>query len=592
MRRRDLLAGVAALGVLTPLSACASTGAALGETSADRRLAAMLERHAEALSEQDGGSERLGDYSLAGRDRARQANAARLAELRTVDRAGLSPRAAVDYDTALFVYQAMADQYGRYGFSDINLRPSPYVVSQMNGAYYWLPEGISSRSPMATAADAEAYLAKLNQLAVVLDQETEQIIHDAGLGVIPPSFILAKTVAQIGKLRDTAPGENPLLASAFERARSAGLNDLPTRAEAVFRTRIQPALTRQIDALSALKPRATDQAGVWAKPDGDAYYVSGLHSNTTASYSPAELHQLGLKWVQDLSSEIDRLLREQGLTEGSVGERMTRLDHDPRFLSPDTEAGRQSIIDAANARLDVVRACLPRGFTVIPNDPVVVRRVSPAIENGAPGGFYSASSDPNQPSVIFINLRSVEENALWRIPTLLHHEGIPGHHFQAGALRAAGELSLFRRTVRFSAWTEGWALYAEQLADEIGAYENDPFGRIGYLQGQLFRACRVVVDTGLHHARWTRDQAIDWMVANAGEHRDAAEREIDRYCVYPGQACSFMVGKQGILASREKARATLGDRFDLRKYNDLILASGPLPVDVLDAMVAQWAANG
>ncbi|MNI45480.1 hypothetical protein D3C73_999060 [compost metagenome] len=210
-----------------------------------------------------------------------------------------------------------------------------------------------------------------------------------------------------------------------------------------------------------------------------------------------------------------------------------------------------------------------------------VRRVSPAIQNGAPGGFYSASSDPAQPSIIYINLRSVEENALWRIPTLLHHEGVPGHHFQDSVLREAGELSLFRRTVRFSAWTEGWALYAEQLADEIGAFEGDPVGRIGYLQGQLFRACRVVVDTGIHHARWTREQAIDWMVTHAGEHRDAAEREIDRYCVYPGQACSFMVGKQQIAASREEARRRLGARFDLRQYNDFVLASGPLPMDVL-----------
>lgn len=265
------------------------------------------------------------------------------------------------------------------------------------------------------------------------------------------------------------------------------------------------------------------------------------------------------------------------------------LDRDPRFLKPDSDAGRMQIIDAANARLDSIRELLPVAFTVRPDDPVEVRRVSPAIEHGAPGGFYSASRSPDHPSVIFINLRSVEENALWRIPTLLHHEGIPGHHFQASVLKSADGLSMFRRTVRFSAWTEGWALYAEQLADEIGAYEDDPFGRIGYLQGQLFRACRVVVDTGLHHSRWTREQAIGWMMANGGESRDAAEREIDRYCVYPGQACSFKVGQQQILASREQARALLGARFDLRAYNDMVLASGPLPMEVLEAVTNRWA---
>ncbi len=376
-----------------------------------------------------------------------------------------------------------------------------------------------------------------------------------------------------------------MTAPALERAHEAGIAGLDTRAAAIFVERIRPALQRQSEALAALQPRADARAGVWAKPDGEAYYASALHSNTTASYAPGELHQLGLSWVAELSAEIDRLLRAEGLTQGEVGARMAALDRDPRFLKPDTEAGRQEIIDYANQRLNRVKALLSRGFTVTPDRPVEVRRVSPAIQNGAPGGFYSASSDPAQPSIIYINLRSVEENALWRIPTLLHHEGVPGHHFQDSVLREAGELSLFRRTVRFSAWTEGWALYAEQLADEIGAYEGDPVGRIGYLQGQLFRACRVVVDTGIHHARWTREQAIDWMVTHAGEHRDAAEREIDRYCVYPGQACSFMVGKQQIAASREEARRRLGARFDLRRYNDFVLASGPLPMDVLAAAV-------
>ena len=592
MRRRELLVGAAALGMTWPLAVCVAgslapvSDAAADARAEDVRLAGLLERHAQALKVEEGGADRLADYSLAARARHRQATVQRLAELGGINRAALSATATLDYDTARFVYEAMADQYARYGFSDINLRPSPYVVSQMNGAYYWLPDGIGGRSPMKDAVDADRYLDKLGQFAVVLDQETEQIRHDAGLGVIPPDFILAKTLRQIATLRDAVPTGNALTASALARARDAGIADLGSRAAAIFAERIVPALRRQGEALAALQPRADDRAGVWAKPDGEAYYASALHSNTTASYAPGELHQLGLAWVAELSAEIDRLLRVEGLTRGSVGERMAALDRNPRFLKPDTEAGRQAIIDYASAHLDRVKGLLPRGFHATSDRPVEVQRVSPAIQDGAPGGFYSASSDPAQPSIIYINLRSVAENALWRIPTLLHHEGIPGHHFQDSVLREAGGLSLFRRTVRFSAWTEGWALYAEQLADEIGAYEGDPVGRIGYLQGQLFRACRVVVDTGLHHARWTLQQAIDWMVAHAGEHRDAAEREIDRYCVYPGQACSFMVGKQQILASREKTRQRLGSQFDPRTYNDFILASGPLPMEVLDGAAA------
>jgi uncharacterized protein (DUF885 family) len=587
--RRDLLAGAVAAGATLPFAGCASSTLRNAEGREDVRLGNMLERHAQALRDFDGGGDSLGDYSLAGRARAAAANAARLAELATIDRLALSPPAAIDYDTAHFIYQAMDGQYGRYGFSDINLRPSPYVVSQMNGAYYWLPDSIGARSALSDSQAADRYLSKLHQFAAALDHETERIAHDAELGVIPPAFILAKTVAQIATLRDTPALSNPLLATAVEQARAAGLDDVEQHAIAFFQGSIAPALTRQIDVLAGLAPRATDQAGIWAKPDGQAYYASALHSNTTASYAPGELHRLGLDWVGELSIEIDDLLSRQGMSAGTVGERLMALDRDPRFLKPDSDAGREQIIDAANARLKAIGKLLPRAFTVRPDDPVEVRRVSPAIEDGAPGGFYSASRNPDHPSVIFINLRSVEENALWRIPTLLHHEGIPGHHFQASVLGATDGLSMFRQTVRFSAWTEGWALYAEQLADEIGAYEDDPFGRIGYLQGQLFRACRVVVDTGLHHSRWTREQAISWMMAHGGESRDAAEREIDRYCVYPGQACSFKVGQQQILACRERVRAVLGARFDLRAYNDIVLASGPLPMEVLEAVTTRWA---
>lgn len=586
MRRRDLLAGATALAALAPLAACA-TVPAKASGSADTRLLAMLDRHAETLKEQGEGG--LGDYSLAGRARSRANNTARLAELHTIDRAELSPAAAIDYDTARYVYRTMDDQYGRYGFSDINLRPSPYPVSQMNGAYYWLPDGIGTRSPMGSPQDAEGYVEKLSQFAVVLDQETEQLVHEAGQGIIPPDFILEKTTRQIAVLRDTPPASNPLLASALSRAATAGLAGVESRAVAVFNDRIRPALTRQIAALDALKPRANSDAGVWAKPDGEAYYVSSMHSNTTTEYAPGELHQMGLAWVREITAEIDGLMRAQGLTEGSIVERMTILDEDPRFLKASTDAGREEVIAVANAQLHAIRPLLPRAFTVLPDYPVEVRRVSPAIEAGAPGGFYSASSDPAQPSVIFLNLRLVEENTLWRTPTLLHHEGIPGHHFQASVMSASRGISAFRRAVRFSAWTEGWALYAEQLAAEIGAYENDPFGRIGYLQGQLFRACRVVVDTGIHHARWSRREAIDWMVANAGELPEAAEREIDRYCVYPGQACAFMVGKQGILAARQKTAEILGEAFDLRTFNDMVLASGPLPIAVLQQAIVHWA---
>ena len=217
----------------------------------------------------------------------------------------------------------------------------------------------------------------------------------------------------------------------------------------------------------------------------------------------------------------------------------------------------------------------------------MVRRTPVAIEDSSPGAFYSPGA-PGEPGVYSLNLKRTHDHPLWRLPTLTHHEGIPGHHFQHAVLESAAVLPLHRRLVGFSAYTEGWALYAEQVADELGAYEANPAGRIGFVQSQLFRAARIVVDTGLHHQRWTREQAVSWMVDHAGEPRAPAEREIDRYCVYPGQACSFMVGANQIVALREAARARLGDRFDVRAFHDLVLKSGPVPIEVLGRMVEEW----
>jgi uncharacterized protein (DUF885 family) len=264
--------------------------------------------------------------------------------------------------------------------------------------------------------------------------------------------------------------------------------------------------------------------------------------------------------------------------------RIAGLNRDRRYLVSDDDAGRDRLLAAARAVIDRIRAKLPAGFKTIPSDPLEVRRIAPAIESGAPGAYYSEGA-AGAPATFSLNLKAPAELPLWRLPTLAHHEGIPGHHFQYSVLRASGELSLFRRLVRFSAYTEGWALYAERVADELGVYRDDAAGRIGLLQSELFRAGRIVVDTGIHARRWPREQAIRWMVENVGEQPAAAQREIDRYCVYPGQACSFMVGATQIRAARERARQRLGTRFDVRDFHDLLLRSGPVPLDLLRAMV-------
>jgi uncharacterized protein (DUF885 family) len=530
---------------------------------------------------------RLDDRSPAGQNALRLSAEAMGAALSRIDPRALSPAAARDRDVALFVYATLSDMLGRYGYIDLNLRPSPYVVSQMNGAYYWLPDTLGSGARLRTAADLEAWEGRLTAFAIVLDQETDRLRADAARGVSPPGFAIDATLAQIAKLRDAPPLTSALLAPAIARAAKAGLGDIGPRGEAIFRARIAPALTRQMAALQALRSTAVDTAGVWRLPEGEAYYAAALRANTTLDVTPGDLHAAGQAQVDALLAEIDQSLKAQGVATGSVGARLTALNTDPRFRVSDDDAGRARLMALARAELADVTQRLPRAFNTPVVDPIVVRRMPIAVEGGSPGAYYQEGVG-GEPGVFDLNLQHPSDLPTWRLPTLAHHEGVPGHHFQFSIVRHAGALPLFSRLLQFSAYTEGWALYAEQVADEIGCYENDPFGRIGYLQSELFRAARIVVDTGIHYRRWTRDQAVDFMVSRIGETPNETRREINRYCVYPGQACSFKVGANTIVAAREAARKRLGARFDIRVFHELVLNSGPVPMSVLERTIAQW----
>ena len=576
------------------------------QSSADAALEALLQRHAEAylyrspedatFNNFDTGAHavlrtRLDDRSLAARATDRAAIRQAMADLRRIDRATLGPRAALDHDVATFVYETFDDLLGRYGYVDGFLRPSPYVVSQMNGAYYWLPDFIGARHPIETKTDVEAWFLRLSALPTALDQETDRIRHDAGIGVIPSDFVINRTIGALTALRDGAPLQSALIAPALGRMAAKGFGDNSDRADTIFRSSIAPALSRQIAALETVAPQGMNIAGVWRLPDGDAYYAASVRSNTTTDIAPAELHRIGLAQCEALIAEIDRLLKAQGLSQGSVGQRIAALYRDPRYKVSDDDAGRAKLLALAEAHLKDITARLPAAFGKAPVDPIVVRRVPAAVEAGAPLAFYSDGA-PGQPGVYSLNLKNPAEHATWRLATLSHHEGIPGHHYQYGRVDHAPALPLFRKIVRFSAYTEGWAVYAQQVADELGVYEGDPLGKIGYLQFNLWLAARIVVDTGLHHQRWTKEQAVQWMVENVGEHASAMDRDVTRYCVYPGQACSFKVGSTRILAAREAARKALGDRFDVRAFHDLVLDSGPLPMGVLEKAVADNARAG
>jgi uncharacterized protein (DUF885 family) len=588
--RRELIAGV---GALAALGASRTAAAA----DADRALAILLSRHMDeylAMSPQaaaailnDARAQaarfRLDDTSPAGKARAVAAARRWRAELGRIDRRALSPALATDYDRAAFAYEMLAEMGGRYGFQDHALRPGPYVVSQMAGAYYWLPQDFA-RAPVARRDDADAYLARLAAFAAALDGETARIRLDAAAGVTPPDFILDRTIAQLSDLRGGPPEASSLVAGPSTRSAAAGLGDVGPAALRILTGQVHPALERQIAALQALKPGASSEAGVWRLPDGADWYALALRSNTTVSTPPEEMHRLGLETFERLAAELDGMLKAQGLTQGTVAERVKALDRDPRLLKPNTDAGRAEILQFARDHLAHLHDLLPRAFRTLPDRDITVERIPVAIEAGAPGAYYAGPpADGSRPGVISINLKTTEEWPTWRLKTLIHHEGDPGHHLQNSVFhRAAGPgLPLYRQFADFSAYVEGWALYAEQVAVEIGAYDGDPFGHIGAVQSALFRAARIVVDTGIHHKRWSRAEATRWMVENAGEQQASAQREIDRYCVYPGQACAFMVGRLELMRIREAARTKLGAAFDVRDFHERILLAGPTPMEAL-----------
>jgi uncharacterized protein (DUF885 family) len=457
-------------------------------------------------------------------------------------------------------------------------------VSQLGGAYYNVPDFLDAQHPVKSRDDAEAYLSRLQQFARNLEQEAERIRHDASVGVIPPDFVIDKTLANLRKQREVPPAQTTMVRSLERRATQAGLQGYGARAAQIVSGPIARGLDRQIAELSAIRPRAVHDAGVWRLPGGPSYYQWSIRSNTTTNMTGDEVHQVGLQQVAELQARIDTLLRAQGYTKGTVGDRLNVLNKESRFVFPNTDPGRAQLLEYLNELVRDITPRLPRAFNTLPRAAVDIRRVPIDIEAGAPGGYYQgASLDGSRPGAYYINLKDTAEWPKHALPTLTYHEAVPGHHFQITVAREAGELPLYRRTQGFAAYNEGWALYSERVADELGVYENDPFGRIGYLQSYLFRAVRLVVDSGLHQKRWSREQAIRYMIENSARPEGSAVREIERYSVWPGQALAYKLGQTVI----ERLRAEQEQRpgFDLKRFHDVVLMGGSMPLTVLERRV-------
>lgn len=532
----------------------------------------------------------LDDQSLAHLEHMRALNADQLKRLQAIDRGQLSGMPAVNYDSVIFGLETVAEADRRFPYG-LQGGGAPYVLSQLTGAYQTVPSFLATQHGVESKADADAYLARLEAFATVMDQETERTRRDVALGVVPPDFVIERALTQMKGLQ-VAPEKSPLVTSVAERAKEKGVaGDYAGPAARIFADKVLPSLGRQIALMQELRPKAVHDAGCWRLPDGEAYYALSLKVGVTSQMSPDEVHQIGLDQARELSARADVLLKKVGMSKGTVGQRIAALFKDRRYWYPNTDAGKEKLIADLNAQVRVMQARLPQQFSTLPKAPVEVKRVPKFIEAGAPGGYYNTPSlDGSRPGIYWINLRNTAEAPRWTLPTLTYHEAIPGHHMQL-SLQQEADLPMIRRASFYSAYGEGWALYAEQLAQEMGVYADDPLGEIGYLQAALFRAARLVVDTGLHAKRWSREQAIATMSSIDGEPGSSTATEIERYCVWPGQACSYMVGKLTWLRLREKARAALGPKFDIRAFHDAGLLSGAMPLTALETVIDGYVAR-
>jgi len=534
----------------------------------------------------------LSDFSLTAIRENGEQSALALADLRRIDRGKLAGLDAVNFDTVEFVL-AIGDAFTRKFEFNGAYGGAPYVISQLTGAYQQLPDFLDSQHVIETRADADAYMARMEAFGRVLDQEVEVGRRDAGLGVIPADFTIDKALIQFKAMLAVAPDAAPLVTSVARRAREKGIEgDYPGEAAKLYAEKIRPALERQAALLTEWRARAVHDAGVWRLPRGEEYYRTALESYTTSKITPAEVHQTGLDMVASLGAQADRLMRKAGYTSGTVGERFRQMYADPRQHYPNTDEGKVELIKDLNKKVAEIMPRLPKYFGQLPRAPLEIRRVPKAIEAGAPGGYYNSPTlDGSRPGIYWINLRDSAEQPRFTLPTLTFHEAIPGHHLQLALNNEAGDLPLIRKMIGFSGYSEGWALYAEELAVEMGMYEDDVEGQIGMIHDAMFRAVRLVVDSGMHDMKWSREQAVKYYVDTIGDQEASAITEIERYVVWPGQACSYMVGKIEWMRLRAKARKALGRRFDIRKFHDVGLLSGGVPLTVLEKVIDGYIAG-
>ena len=599
MDRRQFLttSSIAGAAALLPLPARAAAQAAAPSASGDARLNALFEdifqdrvkrfpdlatslgldkgANAHLKSELDVrplAQARKEDLALIKRD---------IAAIKAVPPSTLSDSSKLNRDVVVYQLETGIIPPERFNIDSVQ---RPYPIFQQGGAYFGLPDFLNTDHTIENAADAEAYLSRLALVGKALDNDSEDQRAQAARGFLAPAWSIDLTLGQMRKLRSPAPETNTMVESIVTRTRDKSIpGDWQARAAKIVADSIYPALDRQIELMERLKPTTRPGDGAQRLTNGDAIYAAALMQATTTNFTPDEVHRLGLAQVAEISGQLDTILKAAGFTTGTVGERLNALNTSAAQLYPNTDEGRAALIASLNEDNNAMMAKLPQAFATIPTQPLEIRRVPVEIQDGASNGYYNrASLDGSRPAIYFINLKDNGDWPKYSLPALTYHEGVPGHHLQISLAQESKDIPTLRKIGGFSAYSEGWALYAEQLSDELGGY--DGIERAGYLQSFLFRAARLVIDTGLHSKSWTREKAVDEMVAMTGFARPRVQREVERYCTQMGQACSYKVGHMAWTRARAEAQKALGAKFDIKQFHE-VLKEGAMPLSILQARI-------
>jgi uncharacterized protein (DUF885 family) len=600
--RRDALLALASTTALPLMQGCRREGSQTPPAANEAAAAALLEEVANNLLRHfpesatslgiDVGARaalrsQLGDRSSAGVQRLAGELRGDLARVNAMNVDSLSHATRTTFEVVRSAY-ATALEGLAFPYGDVPVggwRITPYVVIQNVGAYLDVPRFLDSDHRVENAADAEAYIARLQSYPRQLDGELGRMQAARAAGLVPPAFLIDKALAQM-TLSVKGAREGGGLVESIERRAKNLTGTWAARARTIAAQDVAPALERQVAELRAQRAVAKNDPGMWAQPRGDEYYRWALKASTTTSMTPDEVHEMGKSEVARLHTQMDAILKDAGFTQGTVGQRMNALAKDPRYQFKQGDPGRAEIMAFIQERLTWIKSQMPRAFNKLVNPNMEVRRLPPEEEPGAPGAYGGAGSiDGTIPGRFWINLLTTDLHSKYSLADLTFHEAIPGHIWQG---EYTHDMPLVRQLLSFNAYSEGWALYAEQLADELGAYASEPVGRLGFLQSLSFRACRLVVDTGLHAKRWTREQGVQYFVDVNGSNPVEVASEVDRYCSWPGQACGYKVGHSEINRQRDKAKAALAAKFDVKAFNDAVVQGGNVPLDVLGKNVDEY----